>query len=187
MDEKRGNGLLWSLVGCGALLFVGLCAGLFAGGYFAYQRARTAGPGIPQSTPGTEPLPDKPPTGQFAPPDPRQARQPPLELTATVTRVTGSLAGRVSRSCRFVVEATETPGSCRTQITCDAILVYGGATAGYFPCRFDSAARTVSGADTQTTTDDGDGAMTVDTASRTLQIHDDASGTNGEFSIAAAL
>lgn len=205
MEEKRGNGLLWALVGCGGLLFVGLCVALGAGVYLAYPRLQggVAGPNAPSTpvvAPGqpVQPVPpggpvgpganftDKPPPGAIPilPPPGFPAR--PIELNATITSVTGSLSGRVSRACRMVVEPPNANQRCRTQITCDTVLVYGGPQAGYFACRFDVGRGAVSGVDDQMTQADGDSAMSVDTDARRLQVRDDAGGPLGEFAIEAS-
>lgn len=198
MEENRGNGFLWALVGCGALLFLGLCVSAGFGVYVVMRRGASMPPmGQPATSEpsgGSTPVPpvlppvapDKPPPTAVAPVAPA-VPQDPITVDATITNVSGSLSGRVSRGCHFVVDPPDDRGRCRTQITCDSVLVYGGPTAGYFPCRFDSASRSVNGSDTETTSDDGDAAMTVDTGSRTLQIRDDATGPSGEFSLSATL
>lgn len=191
MNDQRGSGLLWALVGCGGLLFVGLCVTLGFGAYILVRDGRLAErPGaepIPVPTPGM-PSPVAPVPGAPAPVAPTPL-DPPFTLEARVSEVTGSLAGRVTSTCRFAIEQVSMQGDlrCRTQIVCDSILVYGGPQAGYFPCRSDASRRSVSGSDGQTTSQDRDAAMTVDTDARTLRVEDDASGPNGAFTLTATL
>lgn len=191
MEEKRGNGLLWALVGCGGLLFVGLCLALGVGAYL-FVKEGAPGPTDPTGYPIANP-PQVPPQvpPQIPPQIPPQV--PPggrsFTLEADVRRITGTLAGRVSTSCRFEIE--ELVGAdgprCRTQIFCDSVHVYGGPRSGYFTCRVDVDRRSVSGSDQGTTSEDTDAAMSVDTDARTLQIRDDATGMNGEFSLEATI
>ena len=182
-DQSRGNGFLWALVGCGALLFVGLCVALGIG---AWMLAREGFPQRPTSTaPPQGPTPGTPGLGGGKPPP---TSGEPLVFTAAITEATGSISGRISRECRFTVEPPRTDEpKCRTQIVCDSLLLYGGPSAGFFPCRFDPVARTVSGVDEDTTSADGDAAMTVDSTSRFLRIFDDSSGPNGEFTLVGTI
>lgn len=180
MEEQRGNGLLWALVGCGALLFVGLCVALGVGAYLV-MRDGVPGPTDPVVQPAYPPP-------QVPPPPPDQPG-PSFVLEADVTQVTGTLAGRVNGTCRFEVE-TQTGADrlhCRTQVFCDSQLVYGGPTAGYFPCQADAVRRSVRGVDGDTTSSDRDGAMTIDTDARTLVVRDDATGALGEFTLTATI
>lgn len=191
MNDQRGSGLLWALVGCGGLLFVGLCVTLGVGAYLLVQKSgseRGAGQVPAPMRPAVTPAPSQPAPPQPLPSPPTQL-DPPFTLEARVTEVTGSLKGRVSSTCRFAIEQVPTEGElrCRTQIVCDSILVYGGPQAGYFPCRSDAARHSVSGSDTQTTAQDRDAAMSVDTDARTLRVEDDASGPNGAFVLTASL
>ncbi len=191
MNDTKGNGLLWVLVGCGGLMFVGLCVTVGVGVYVLADRGELTllpSPDGPPPAPQPAPVPPgPPPTSPPLPPPPTV--QPPFTLEATVTEVTGSLAGRVQSRCRLAIEEVSSIEGmrCRTQIVCDSILVYGGPQAGYFPCTLDAPRRSVSGSDTQTTGDDGDAAMTIDTASGSLRISDDASSRNGAFTLVARL
>lgn len=197
MNDQRGSGLLWALVGCGGLLFVGLCVLLGFGAFYAMKDGRFAsGPAAPTAPPTAPPapvppsgVPDKPPPVGAPDPLAQPAGEPPFTLEARVTEATGSLAGRVRESCRFAIEQVQGASGprCRTQVVCDSILVYGGPRAGFFDCRADAARRSVSGSDAQTTGQDGDAAMTVDTDARTLRIEDDAAGPSGAFTLTATI
>jgi len=182
-QESRGNGLLWALVGCGALLFVGLCTAMGAGAYlYLSNRPAAPPPGAPiapQYPPQTPPNvpPNLPPAGAS------------FTLQADVTQVTGSLSGRVSGQCQFAIETVQSNAGlrCRTQILCDGTLVYGGPQSGFFDCRVDVSRRSVSGVDANTTSEDSDAAMTIDTDSHVLIVRDDASGPVGAFTLAATI
>lgn len=182
MEEQRGNGLLWTLVGCGALLFVGLCVAMGVG---AYLFVRDGAPGL-NDRPAVGPQPQPTPV-QPMPQVPSPQTGPSFVRVADVTQVTGTLSGRVNGTCQVVVEQSQGNLNCRATITCDSILVYGGGSAGYFPGRIDVARQSVSGADTATTANDNDGAMTIDTDARTLEIRDDSTGSLGEFTLRATL
>ena len=72
---------------------------------------------------------------------------------------------------------------CNAQVACGGALLYGGPGAGFFPCAV--APPHVSGADSQTSSADRDGAMQIDTARGILAVQDDALGPRGAFALNA--
>ena len=110
-------------------------------------------------------------------------------MRATVTSVTGAAVVTTGQSCEFNVERRDRDDGtfwCNAQIVCGGHLLYGGPTAGFFPCTlYEGPPRHVAGADPTTTREDQDPAMTLSTVDGTLEIWDDASGPNGEFRVVA--
>jgi len=97
----------------------------------------------------------------------------------------------VGHQCAFNVERHAHPTQgywCRAQIVCGGALIYGGANAGYFPCQWDThGPGSIVGADLQTTIQDTDAAMGINSTTGTLLVQDDASGRFGEFRVQARL
>lgn len=186
-------------VGCAGFLLV-CCA---ATGVWLVSRApmTTPDPGYtpppytpPPYTPPPytpPPLPPiVPPTVPVLPPPPFTPDVAPRTIRATVTEVTGAAGIEVGALCEFNVERrenTDTGGFwCNAQIVCGGRLFYGGSGAGFFPCTlYEGPPRDVVGEDHDTTTVDRDGAMRLDTRAGTLEVWDDATGTNGELRITA--
>jgi len=142
----------------------------------------TALPPPPISAPPSPPLPP----GTSDAPDDRAPRA----VRATITTVTGSPGVSVGQTCEFNVERRDREdGSgfwCNAQIVCAGHLLYGGPTAGFFPCAlFTAPTRGVVGSDPNTTAQDGDAAMSIDSQAGTLEIWDDAQGPNGEHRVVA--
>ena len=111
-------------------------------------------------------------------------------VTATVTSVTGTSPVPVGATCGFTVERharPEPPGFwCRAQISCGGMLLYGGASAGYFPCELsEQPRRDVVGEDDMMTGSDTDAAMRLDTRMGMLTIRDDATGPHGQYTLEA--
>jgi hypothetical protein len=195
MAKNEPDRLLYLLVGCAGLGFLGLCA---ATGVGVYLFAREGGAAQENVSPVTAPAYDpgaKPPFGAPSDPAPAAPSAPRLRVAATVTSVSvgegGAAAGGFGlapgASCLFDVQA---PGAdspmCRAQIVCGGRLLYGGESAGYFPCTVaPDAPPSVAGEDAATTGEDGDAAMRLDTRAGRLSVEDDARGPLGAFAIEA--
>jgi len=190
----------WLMVGVGmGCLFVALlvtCAGTGAA-FFLMGGERASAP--PPTIVSPLPLPSiAPPSTGVAPPTLVPIDPPPsaiddgtaIAVHATIATVTGSPGVSVGQTCEFNVERRDREdGSgfwCNAQIVCAGHLIYGGPTAGFFPCTlFYRPTRGVVGADPNTTAQDQDAAMSIDTAAGTLEVWDDAQGPNGEMHITA--
>src|SRR5687768_14993073 len=150
---------VWVGVGCGGLLLVGLCVG--GGAAFWMMRAvpdHVSGPVAQQGTPSwptaTDPgvpvaVPTQPPA---LPTAPRPSDTSPRAVTASVTNVTGNPGVAPGNECVFLVEMhdqADAPGGywCRANVMCGLTLLYGGGTAGYFPCTVFDNPRGVVGQD----------------------------------------
>ena len=105
---------------------------------------------------------------------------------------TGNAPVPVGTSCNFVVSAqanAESPSGtlCRAQVVCGGQLLFGGPEAGYFVCTVVEQPPSISGSDPSTTAQDGaDAAMSIDTATSTLTVHDDG-GVHGAYSVTARI
>ena len=185
--------MLWVLVGCAALLIVGLCAASGLALFFVYARGEAIP--YPDGPPSAYPQPQpqlQPQTPQgpqpVLPPPPVNYR--PLTVSAVVTTSTSPRVPVGSR-CVFPVtrhdRVSEPNGYwCRAEIRCGTELLYGGGTAGYFGCNVvDTGAVSVVGGEAGTTSDDRDAAVQLNTAAGTLTIRDDASGRIGTYSLTA--
>lgn len=200
---ERRNDSTWLLVGvgvgCGFVFLTMFCLGTGALYYCS------------NDTPGTPPPPTYdplPPPTTFAPPStllPPPTLLPPLPpppstgavddtaprtVSATITSVTGSPGVSAGQTCEFTVDRRDRDdGSgfwCNAQVVCGGRLLYGGPAAGFFPCTlFEAPSRGVVGADPNTTQQDRDAAMSLDTVQSTLEIWDDATGPLGEFRVSA--
>jgi hypothetical protein len=189
-------------VGCGLVLVMMSCvlAGVFL---YAGSRARggSTSPTPPPATSVAPPPPSTtlppltgmpsipPPTTTLVPVDPTDDRAP-RAVSATIQTVTGTPGVSVGQTCEFNVERRDRDdGSgfwCNAQIVCGGHLLYGGPTAGFFPCTlFSAPGRGVVGSDPNTTASDQDAAMAIDTVQSHLEIWDDAQGANGEFRVVA--
>lgn len=209
----KENTALYVLLGCAGLLVVALCAATGLGVWIVTEQAAAVPPvAYPTPPPGSPPgrLPTMPsppgpkppaptprvPLGPALPPPPSFA--PPMLVRATVEAVDGASPVALGDACEFTVErhadSSQPVGYwCRTQIVCGGRLLYGGATAGYFPCTLTDASpatgapRSVVGRDDTTTSGDTDASMTLDTTSGTLTIADDAAGSYGAYSLRARI
>lgn len=185
MNEEKGSGLLFVLLGCAGVCLLGLCA---TTGVAAYLVMRDRGSlfadegGASTGEPSGKPPSDDVPAGPPGPPLPR------LRVAAEVGSVTGNVVPRGSR-CLFDVEPPADPQSmCRAQVVCGGQLVYGGQSAGYFQCTVTPGTpAAIAGGDDQTTSGDGDGAMAIDTAARRLTVRDDDRGPHGAFELEATI
>lgn len=180
MPEK-GNKLLFALLGCAAVCLLGLCG---ATGVAVYLLMRDGGPLFTEGGEQTsrEPGDARPPVGQPPPELPR------LRVAAEVTSVDGNVVPSGSR-CLFDLEPpADSQSLCRAQVVCGGQLVYGGQRAGYFPCTVTSGKPlAIAGRDDQSTAEDGDAAMAIDTAARTLTVRDDERGFHGAFELEARI
>jgi hypothetical protein len=203
MTEQKRSNLPWILAGCGALLVFGCCVSTAAGALFfrasadnreqaliglaeaearqgADENARRQAEEAAQRL--AEQGPQLPPTGT-----------PSVTVMATVTRVSGSrLTVRSGESCMFQVtyparSNDPTQRWCNAPVRCGGVLLYGGGTGGFFPCRFSQSPASVVGSDTETTTGDRDGAFTIDTAAGILRVRDDSAGDYGTFELDATI
>lgn len=191
---------MWGLIGCAALLVSGLCLATGLGAYWIFSSAPSGPVATPTPVgPTPQPFPQPPqPFPQQPQPFPQQPPLPPppmpafrpLGISARVESITGSQPVATGATCSFDVErhALEQPGAywCRAQIHCGGVLLYGGGQAGYFPCTI-LEPRGVFGEDTQTTAQDTDASMQLDTRTRLLTLRDDASGPHGAFDLRAGI
>ncbi len=193
--QQKSNTVVWVVVGCAGLLVLGLCV---AGGvaYWWFTRETLLGPDdIPVTFPQGPPpaVPDGSGSGAGSGPmlPPPPAMQPDVRtVSATVTATTGAAPVAVGTTCQFVVERHPRPDPpgfwCRAQISCGGVLLYGGPSAGFFPCElYEQPRRDVVGRDDDTTAADTDAAMSLDTRQGTLSIRDDTSGPHGVYSLEA--
>lgn len=154
----------WALSGCGLLSLV--CFVLIAS--IAISTASDSQQGTPTPTPANV-------NGRA--------------VTATVQSVQGAVGVQVGQQCSFNVERHPHPTQeywCRAQVVCGGALLYGGESAGFFPCQWDiHGPGSIVGADLQTTSQDTDAALGLNSAQRTLIIQDDAAGRHGEFRVQA--
>lgn len=193
----RGSESLWIGVGvgCSLLVLCGLCilgaASIF---WMRTTEASAPPPGVGPVPTWPEPTPPPPPTttppivgpatsvGAGGGSDARSVR-------ATVTEVSGLADVAVGASCTAEVTRHDLEDGtfwCNAQITCGGRSIYGGPEAGFFHCvLYEGATRDVVGSDPNTTADDQDPAMTLDTINDTLEVHDDASGRNGAMRVVA--
>jgi len=188
---RKGNGMIWVAAGCGALLLLTLCAGL-GGAFFMYAGVRAPGPDDRANPDQAYPAqPSGPSTGPMMPSNPGTSpgATDSVEVNATVTVVTGSRPVPENAICSFRVERHERSQGrywCRTQAVCGGRLLFGGATAGYFPCTFSGGASpSITGGDPDTTSSDNDASFAIDTNDSRVIIRDDASGPNGQYSLIA--
>ena len=201
------NDSTWLFVGvaagCGVVVLAGMC---IAGGLFFSLNASSAPrpppiTGYPNPYPPLPPLP--PPTflplpPSLVPPPPplpsgtseAPGDRAPRTVRATITSMTGAAGVSVGQTCEFNVERRDSDDgagfACNAQIVCGGHLLYGGPMGGFFPCTlFTAPTHGVVGTDPNTTGQDGDAAMSVDSVQSRLEIWDDASGANGEFRVIA--
>jgi hypothetical protein len=98
---------------------------------------------------------------------------------------------QVGQQCAFNVERhphADLEYWCRAQIVCGGVMIYGGGNGGYFPCQWDThGPGSIVGADLQTSGQDGDSAIGLNSTTGTLLVQDDRSGRLGEFRVQARL
>lgn len=135
--------------------------------------------------------PRPPPVVENPVADPTGADLGPRQIEATVTSSEGAAPVAVGSSCSFEVLTQPAQGGgymCNAQIYCAGRLLYGGPNAGYFPCTvFGPPNRGVVGRDAQTTANDGDSSMEMDTSQHLLMVGDDPTGTFGAYSVVARI
>ena len=181
MDQnEHSNGSVMLLMGCGGLLMEPVVVA-------------SATPVPPQPFP--QPLQQPQPQPQLPPqpfPTPQQPTLPPppqpaqaLRVRATVTFVSPGGPVQSGASCDFQVEPPSvSQDMCRAQVYCNGRLLYGGPTAGYFPCTPGPGAH-VTGQDSNTTANDTDASFSISTPASIITIRDDASGPNGAYTLTA--
>jgi hypothetical protein len=202
MAKNETDRLLYVLVGCAGIGFLGLCAATGVGLVLFTREgeiAQGSGPGA-SPAPGFDPASGKPPFGApgAGPAGPQApVPVPRLRVAATVRSVRGG-AGRDRRgdfplasgaTCLFDVQPPDaTTSMCRAQVVCGGQLLFGGENAGYFPCTVAAGAPpSISGRDDATTGTDHDAAMTLDTGRGLLTVEDDERGPYGAFTLEARI
>ncbi|MEM9069910.1 MAG: hypothetical protein AAGE52_15465 [Myxococcota bacterium] len=187
--QPQNNTVIWVLIGCAGLLVLGLCVATGIG-VWMYMGQDSTVVTTPPAYPQPQPIP-QPGPGPALPPPPTMDVSPRM-VTASVSSVGGSAPVQAGASCGFAVERhphPDPPGYwCRAQIVCNGLLLYGGGNSGYFPCSLhDQPRRDVVGRDEQTTAQDTDASMILDTQQGTLTIRDDASGPHGAYTLEARI
>jgi hypothetical protein len=184
MNERRGNGLLFVLLGCAGFSLLALCGATGVAAFLVMRDGEPPFAADADSAPG-DPAVTLPPRGGSAPSAPALPR---VRISATVASASGSAVPN-GAECLFDVEPPPDARSmCRAQVVCGGQLVYGGQNAGYFPCSVAPGnPPSIAGREDDTTSADGDAAMAIDTAARTLAVRDDARGPHGAFTIVARI
>lgn len=185
--EKKNSTFILVGVGCGCLFLLLLCVA--SGGAYIFLQARSE-PAWPPSGPATPPggvaYPGDPTVAVAAPPSPAGVADV-HRVTATITSASGLPNLGVGSQCVASVGRADRPDGtfwCNAQVLCGGTLVYGGATAGYFPCTiFSGDPWGVSGSEDQTTSVDQDPAFRIDTRAGILEARDDAAGALGAYSV----
>jgi hypothetical protein len=111
----------------------------------------------------------------------------PRQIRAEVTRVQGNPVVRAGDRCEFLVERrVSATFECNAQVVCGGRLLYGGRDRGYFPCKlFEDERPNVVGSDPNTTSNDQDAAIHLNTRDGVMRIWDDEQGTLGKFDVEA--
>jgi hypothetical protein len=129
------------------------------------------------------------PVARELPADVVDADYDPRHVRAEVTHVEGNHVVSPGDKCEFLIERRARDRNsfyCNAQVVCGGRLIYGGPDRGYFTCRlFEEPRRDVVGSDPNTTKDDQDGAIHLDTRAGVLRIWDDARGPLGAFRVEA--
>lgn len=175
-DDARRR-WVWVAIGCGGFALSLLCL-LPPALWIGASLTPTDEPAQPQSgLRAVEPAPAIP--GGLRP----------HRVRAEVERVEGLARLRRGATCEFdVIEERQADGSdwCNAQVQCGGLLLYGGPRAGYFKCSlFERPERHVVGEDSETTSQDFDGAMRLDTVRGELVVRDDPRGPHGAFVVRA--
>jgi len=181
VDDKR---VIWVLTGCLGIFFVLVCGG---GGAWVLLGSSGEDVTVGPAGPG-EPKPTAPTVGPTPTPG-----DGPRHVVATVSASTGSTPVPVGARCAFDVERVERDDGtfwCNAQVQCGGVLLYGnvrpGMNSGFFPCTLhETPTRHVRGRDDQTTSQDTDASIHLDTMSGVLTVRDDASGPHGAYSLTA--
>lgn len=123
--------------------------------------------------------------GLFSPRPPAHA----LRIRARVTSVRGLAGLAVGGACEVALEhRPEAPRSaCRAEVRCGERVLYGDSdVSGFFRCEVtEGNPPQVRGSDERTRAGDGDAALSLDTAARTLVVRDDDTGRWGAFHVEA--
>jgi hypothetical protein len=185
--DERGT---WAkiAIGCGSLALLGLCV---TPPMLWLAANADSGDDVAEGDPDPDApvLSDPTPLPPLPPPQAGARR-----VSAVVEEVTGSVPGvRAGTRCEFDVTREDRDDGtfwCNAQIRCGNQLLYGGQTrgrrSGFFDCTlYEQPERHVVGEDRDTTGQDADPAMRLDTLRGTLTIRDDARGRLGEFTVRA--
>ncbi len=211
-QPKKDNAWLWAVlgVGCGGMLLLALCGGGML--YWGYRRAQEHGTDIfadvrrqveeardrrnqRTQSPDDDVIPNG---GRHTGPAPNvpDVTSLPADRTLTITARVTEYSGTqnpisVGAECAFnVSRVPRSDGTfwCNAQVVCGGQQIYGGATAGFFPCTwYDPPNAGVVGEDSQTSAQDRDGAFEINTVSHTLAVSDDSQGTHGVFHMRAEI
>lgn len=191
---------LWIVVGVGCLVVIVLgFFGAIGGAIYMLRTGDELNIPVPPMRPpvATEPIapvptapapsippapsPPQPAIGAAAEPDARVVR-------ATVTSASGLADVTMGTVCTVEVrQSDDAELPCRAQIDCGPRHLYGSESLGFFACTLTvgGARPDVQGADTLTTRQDTDPAMSLDTIAGTLSMHDDETGPLGAFTLTA--
>lgn len=185
-DDPRTK-WVWIAIGCGGFALSALCV-LPPVVWLALEKA--PGPVVWVTPPDPGPLPSWPPSPSLPPSPPLLGSSTrPRRVEAIVESVTGLSSVAPGSRCEFDVSRHDRPDGtfwCNAQVICAGQLVYGGPSAGYFDCTlYEQPERHVVGEDPNTTRDDRDAAMRLDTLRRVLTVRDDSSGPHGAFHLRA--
>jgi hypothetical protein len=184
-------------VGCALLLLCTLCILGAAAAFLMRSQALVQGMQNPPFEPAPLP-PTDPTTSPTQPPmvGPAQPAIPTMpsdlrHVRATITEVTGLSDVATGATCTAEVSRNDRADGtfwCNAQIRCGERLVYGGPDAGFFECvLYGGDQRDVVGSDQRTTSEDNDGAMSLNTVDGSFEVWDDATSTLGAFRIRARI
>lgn len=194
---------LWIVVGVGCLVVIVLgFFGAIGGAIYMLRTGDELSIPVPPLPPpvATEPIAPLPPPPAPAPPALPAAPAPPPSaigaaaepdarvVRATVTSASGLADVTTGTVCTVEVRQSDDPElPCRAQIDCGPRHLYGGESLGFFACTLTvgGARPDVQGADTLTTRQDTDPAMSLDTIAGTLSMRDDETGPLGAFTLTA--
>lgn len=126
---------------------------------------------------------------------PEQARcfewrtEAPTRFQASVTAATGLAGIQAGQACDVSVERAEfrSQWACRTRVSCDATVVYGGDRGGLVPCEIALDPIRIVGTDADPTSGDSDPRLSIDTVHGTLTVSDDAIGSQPARQLTATL
>ncbi len=181
MEDKT---IIGGLVGCGLLSVLSCCAFGFAFYFIGVDQQAEWDEDI-LAIPVDEPDYYEPAPAPALPPGPAAAPQ--LAVTLEVTSTSGSAPFSNGASCTFRIEPSSELG-CHGVLTCGEHHVYGGLTSGFFPCDWNVTPQgnaAMAGGDSRTTSDDTDGAMSINTGIGRLSFSDDQASAFGVYGFEA--
>lgn len=205
-EKKKQSPLVWILGGCAGVTMLGLCVMCVGPGFASWifsgsdlfgssvtpvaypaplvpaidAAGLTGGPVVPASTGPVRPANgtnDLDPLTDLAP----------RRVFFLITGAEGARAPAIGTQCTAEVER-RVDGSggyrCHADVTCGAVLLYGGDAQGFFPCQLlMDPRRNVTGSDTSLTAGDGDALFEIDTTVDRVHLADDATGAQGQYRI----